>query len=701
MGLVVMGITKSDEIRLLEFSMRSWRLLALWVLIPFFIFSPATLDAQFSDPEQVSPAGIVMSQPWIEVDKSCQDCLPPFLTFSAHSDSQIYFGGPLVGGNTLSPIFSTPQGIGQLVHKQGSLASIHMAFDLPVTPTQRAIFVSQRVASGFELPVQYSSGLGDSVEPSVTSLLDGTCLGSWTENGQTGQEILFRLGSNPETSLGVGHRSEVARLGSGLGAVLWNQDGFFRYLLMDTLSQGPILELYDFGFNSDQWRSVTLLDGSIHLVTVSGSTLHFLTADLLTGVVQSVGSYRSPGGSIEDLELDSIENSSWTATWIQDGTVRSAIMNLGVLQVEETGIAASQHSQSLDVAGNIHLLTLRNDGSIHYQNSIPAPDVAFTLSSEGSGVAPHTIQFESLSTGMISSYLWDFGDGNTSTEASGSHTYFEPGEFSVTLTATGPGGTSQQQFAIPVTVTAPGNYMKFADISVFGGQPVYHPVLGTHVDPLQGYQIGVAYDGTFLEMSEVSIAGTQAAQLSPEFIISNIFPDGADSSLYLAVIFDTLPPFDGRTVQPGVNHTLCTLNYEVTFGQPLGSSTELRFTNGIGFPPINTIYAIEGGLALEPYFIHGTVLVSEQPQFLFIRGDATYDQTVNIADAIFMLEYLFVGGSEAVCPDSADTNDDGILNIGDAIYSLSYLFSSGETIPYPYPGYGLDPTEDNLGPCLP
>ena len=309
--------------------------------------------------------------------------------------------------------------------------------------------------------------------------------------------------------------------------------------------------------------------------------------------------------------------------------------------------------------------------------------------------------FESNSNGMIASHFWDLGDGTTSTASSGFHTYTEPGEYTVSLTVEGPGGSDQVQTAMPVVVTAPDNYMMFADISVFGGQPVYHPVLGTHVDPLQGYQIGVEFDGTFLQMNEVSIDGTQAAQLSPEFIISNIFDEGENSSLYLAVIFDTLPPFDGRTVDPGVNHTLCTLNYEVTFGLPLGSSTELRFANGIGFPPINTIYAIEGGFALEPYFIPGTVLVSEQPQFLFVRGDATYDQTVNIADAIFMLDYLFIGGAPSVCPDAADTNDDGILNIGDAIYSLSYLFSGGETIPYPYPGYGLDPTEDSLGPCLP
>ena len=662
---------------------------------------PSALPAQFSEPEPISAPGLIMQQPHIEVDKSCPNCLPPFVTFSAHNDSEIHFGGSLVGGNELTPIFSTPPGLGKLVHKQGPLASIHMAFDLPVAPGQRAIFVAQSVASGFELPVQYSAGLEDAHDPVVTSLVDGTCLASWIESSTNGQEVFCRLGSGTEVSLGAGSRSQVARLGNGSGAVLWNEGGEFRFLLMDGLSQGPTLVLHDLGVAVDDWKASIQLDGSLQLVAVSGMVIHYVHANLISRVVDLVGSQRQTGGTISDLELDAIAADSWKASWLQDGTIRLGIMESTQLVTEDTGIEAIDHSMSLDVAANVHMAVLRSDGSIHYQNNIPAPEAVISISSEGDGVAAHEIYFESLSTGMIASHFWDFGDGTTGTETSGFHPYTEPGEYVITLTVSGPGGTGQVQSATPVIVTAPENYIKFADISVFGGQPVYHPVLGTHTDPLQGYQIGAEFDGTFLQMNEVSIDGTQAAQLSPEFIISNIFDEGENSSLYLAVIFDTLPPFDGRTVNPGINHTLCTLNYDVAYGLPLGSETELRFANGIGFPPINTIYAIEGGLALEPYFIHGTVLVSEQPQFLFIRGDATYDQAVNIADAIFMLEYLFVGGVESVCPDAADTNDDGIINIGDAIYNLSYLFSAGETIPYPYPGYGLDPTEDALGPCLP
>ncbi len=41
----------------------------------------------------------------------------------------------------------------------------------------------------------------------------------------------------------------------------------------------------------------------------------------------------------------------------------------------------------------------------------------------------------------VTSYAWDFGDGETSTEANPSHTYAMSGDYSVTVTVTGEGGT--------------------------------------------------------------------------------------------------------------------------------------------------------------------------------------------------------------------------------------------------------------------
>ena len=54
-----------------------------------------------------------------------------------------------------------------------------------------------------------------------------------------------------------------------------------------------------------------------------------------------------------------------------------------------------------------------------------------------SGKVPLTVSFTDASTGTITSRLWDFGDGTTSTANNPSHTYTSTGGFTVTLTVTG------------------------------------------------------------------------------------------------------------------------------------------------------------------------------------------------------------------------------------------------------------------------
>jgi hypothetical protein len=81
----------------------------------------------------------------------------------------------------------------------------------------------------------------------------------------------------------------------------------------------------------------------------------------------------------------------------------------------------------------------------------------------------------------------------------------------------------------------------------------------------------------------------------------------------------------------------------------------------------------------------------------FIRGDANADQTVDMADPISTLNYLFSGRpARLACPDAADINDDGELNVSDAIHGLQYLFVGGPAPPKPFPHSGRDPTSDDL-----
>ena len=80
----------------------------------------------------------------------------------------------------------------------------------------------------------------------------------------------------------------------------------------------------------------------------------------------------------------------------------------------------------------------------------------------------------------------------------------------------------------------------------------------------------------------------------------------------------------------------------------------------------------------------------------FVRGDASADGQVNITDPVFILNFLFSGGAEPECEDSADGNDDGQMNITDGVFLLGYLFSGAAAPPTPFADCGLDPSDDTL-----
>ena len=74
--------------------------------------------------------------------------------------------------------------------------------------------------------------------------------------------------------------------------------------------------------------------------------------------------------------------------------------------------------------------------------------------SRSSGVAPASFRLDSTcSTGVITEWAWDFGDGRVSTERNPVHTFEEAGEYNVTLTVTEEKGTSAS-FSSPLSVTA-------------------------------------------------------------------------------------------------------------------------------------------------------------------------------------------------------------------------------------------------------
>lgn len=76
------------------------------------------------------------------------------------------------------------------------------------------------------------------------------------------------------------------------------------------------------------------------------------------------------------------------------------------------------------------------------------------LASATSGKAPFKVTFANRSVGTVTSYLWNFGDGQTSTLANPVHTYRLAGTYDVSLTVTGPAGSSTETKTGYITAAA-------------------------------------------------------------------------------------------------------------------------------------------------------------------------------------------------------------------------------------------------------
>jgi len=69
----------------------------------------------------------------------------------------------------------------------------------------------------------------------------------------------------------------------------------------------------------------------------------------------------------------------------------------------------------------------------------------------------------------------------------------------------------------------------------------------------------------------------------------------------------------------------------------------------------------------------------------WVRCNANGGSSIDIADAVHTLNFLFGGGPESECPESTDCNSDGLRDLSDAVYLLSFLFTGGEPPAVPYP----------------
>lgn len=95
------------------------------------------------------------------------------------------------------------------------------------------------------------------------------------------------------------------------------------------------------------------------------------------------------------------------------------------------------------------------DQALTYQYQWNAPPIADFSASPLSGFAPLNVVFTDQSTGVVESRTWVFGDGGSSAVTHPARTYFNPGTYTVSLTATNSAGSNTKTRPDYITVTDP------------------------------------------------------------------------------------------------------------------------------------------------------------------------------------------------------------------------------------------------------
>ena len=117
--------------------------------------------------------------------------------------------------------------------------------------------------------------------------------------------------------------------------------------------------------------------------------------------------------------------------------------------------ATGVYTVSLTVSSGEESDTATKAGYITVTGGGPAAPLADFTAEPLSGSVPLTVTFTNQSSGEITAYEWAFGDGMTGTITHPVHVYATTGVYTVSLTASGPGGTDTLTRTSYITATAP------------------------------------------------------------------------------------------------------------------------------------------------------------------------------------------------------------------------------------------------------
>ncbi len=181
---------------------------------------------------------------------------------------------------------------------------------------------------------------------------------------------------------------------------------------------------------------------------------------------------------------------------------------------------------------------------------IPDPPTADFSGTPTSGTKPLTVNFTDQSTGSINSWLWDFGDGGSSTQANPSHSYTTAGQYTVKLTVSGPDGSDSKTRTNYINVTEPAPVADFSATPLSGTNPLDVSFTNQSTGVVSSYSWDFG-DGGSSTQANPGHSYTTAGQYTVKLTVSG--PGGSNSKTrtnYINVSEPNQPPVADFSATP-------------------------------------------------------------------------------------------------------------------------------------------------------
>jgi hypothetical protein len=274
------------------------------------------------------------------------------------------------------------------------------------------------------------------------------------------------------------------------------------------------------------------------------------------------------------------------------------------------------------------------------------------------GPAPLQISFNGVTEKTVLDWSWDFGDGDGADEQSPVHTFQEPGLYDISVTIE----TTEGFFIRNARelIWAQGDTLMIPTIAEIKNLSTRFDVYAHNSLPLQKLWIPFSWAGSLdLQFDSTSTAGLRTELVSIQGLV-NFSPSNRRATFRLATSGTEEIPVDTGAV----------LSIWLTCQSgTAGQSSPVALISYSSFEPKYVARRAE----FVPTLIDGAFVVC-------LPGDinGSGSSTVDIADLVYLVDYMFNDGPEPPVMATADVDGSGgIINIADLVYLVDYMFNGG------------------------